>query len=104
VNQAEVASIRARLDRAHSMACSDPTDPTRKTHYSEARDAIDVLTERLAEIQAAASRWRATIPHSSGAFYAEGYAHDSGLDAGFETCADDIDDVLEGFFAKEIVL
>lgn len=33
-------SIIDKLDRAHRMSCSDPTDLTRTTLYSEARDAL----------------------------------------------------------------
>lgn len=37
---ADVEGLIARLDRAHRMSCSDPTDLKRKTLYSEARDAL----------------------------------------------------------------
>jgi hypothetical protein len=35
-------TLLERLDRAHRMSCSDPIDPTRRTLYSEARDALAV--------------------------------------------------------------
>ena len=38
-----IADLVYRLNRAHRMSCSDPNDPSRKTMYSEARDAINTL-------------------------------------------------------------
>ena len=39
----EIAKVRADLDRAHRMSCSDPDDPARRTLCADGRDAIDAL-------------------------------------------------------------
>lgn len=50
-HQAETADILVRLDRAHLMGCSDPSDPTKRTLYSEGADEIRSLRERLAAVE-----------------------------------------------------
>ncbi|MBN9214743.1 MAG: hypothetical protein J0J04_08005 [Microbacterium sp.] len=39
-----------KLDRAHRLSCSDPTDPTQVTLYSEARDALIAAQPRVLSV------------------------------------------------------
>lgn len=47
--------VLARLDRAHQMGCSDPSDPTKQTTYGEAakviRDLLDTESVLRGEIR-----------------------------------------------------
>lgn len=48
----DIETVLARLDRAHRMSCSDPTDPDRVTTYSEAAATIRSVHAQVLRVQA----------------------------------------------------